>query len=108
MSDEAKTLEEQVANFRKCAAEYREKHGSVEARVGLNSPFHLHRITSIDGVPIEAEEGITLIDTSGDSRDRSNDIVVDGPLIYFHTEDHSMFGSKAVIEDDDDDWDWDD
>lgn len=87
-----------IANFRESASRFKEKHGSVEALVGPSNPLALLGITSLDGVPIVVEHGVKMVDTSGSKPD----IEVDGPLIYFHKDDHSMFGSKAQA---DDDWD---
>lgn len=97
-------LPNSIANFRKSAKAFRDNHGSVEALVGADNEFAIHGITSIDGVPIEVDSTVTFIDTSGQDKP---DIKLTGGMVYFHKDDHSMFGSKAEPEDDwfGDDWD---
>ncbi|UXE05028.1 hypothetical protein SEA_LTON_55 [Gordonia phage Lton] len=96
------TFDEKVDNFRTRAKAFRDEHGSVEAVVSPSHPFAKLGITSIDRVPIEVEE-ITFMDTTDEGKP---DVKLGGGMVYFHRDDHSMFGSKAVIEDDD--WGWDD
>lgn len=94
-------LEKAIASVREEGPKKVQEWGSCEVTVGPSNVLAVHGIRKIDDVVIHVEHGVKFMDTSGDAKD---DVALDGPLVYFHKSDHSMFGSKGGNSDDPDDW----
>lgn len=99
---EATALADQLASLVKGADEFKAEHGSCEVIVGPNSPIAGARIERVAGYRV-AVEAVRLVHVSDSTVPAT---VIDGPLVYFHTDDHPMFGSKAKHDDDWCDHDW--
>ncbi|MDF3309783.1 hypothetical protein P3H15_32715 [Rhodococcus sp. T2V] len=97
------SLKRAIDSIRTGGAKFKEEHGSAEVRIGPGNVLAQFGISEIDGIRIEVESGIKILGFDEDGN-TNEEIEVDGPLVYFHKDDHSMFGSKAVIDDDEDDW----
>lgn len=104
MSETETTLEEVLEAIRKEAPEFAAEHGSVEVIVPMCSPIAKAGIRNVNGIKIDHDDWTWLNHKTGER-------TKPGPeSVQFHTDDHPMWGSKAVEEDDDwlDDMDDDD
>ena len=86
-------LRKQIASLVEGAQKFKEEHGSCRVTVGPNAPVAKAGIERIAGFWIEVEHDLHLVSRNRDEED----IVVDGPLVYYRAVEESGIGAKDVL-----------
>lgn len=86
-------LKKQIASLVEGAQKFKDEHGSVRITVGPNAPVARAGIECISGFWIEVEHGLRLVSRNRDEED----IVVDGPLVYYRAVEESGISAKDIL-----------